>query len=764
MKINGINYAISPKDNNRVTKEITQGHQHPQISPYKIFSSFDVSNRSIISFKGAGFEQTVKENYFQLKNGAEPDEYQRMAAKELSEGHDVLVTAPTGTGKTAIAHYIITKNLKDGNRTFYTTPLKALSNEKYRDLQNIYGKENVGILTGDVKINAHAPIVVMTTEVYRNMVFANKLRDGGKLSGNIPPKTVIFDELHYLGDVDRGGVWEQSIILSDKDTQLLSLSATIGNNEKINNWMSAVKGKDSVLVNVPPERRHVPLTFENLMVSSEKSDGPKGARTSAGAEFLADKDPMPDMQAYKNVVSELSKDKQLPAILFIFSKRFSKNLLNEFGKKGPMLTTKQEQKEIQNVIRRFEAKHKYLGETLNTKALSNGYAIHNSGLLPTQKELIEELFQKKLIKVVIATETLSAGINMPAKTAVISSNRKPTSAGSKDAEDGKRELTSNEFHQMAGRAGRRGIDTKGYVYTMSVSYEQKEKFDALINSSPNDLKSHFNPDFSFVAGYYKNTQNDDLIKEVLDKSLYSHMQPATMGEDEQPSLMHIFNSKKRILNDFGFIEKNNSLTDKGKLLSLLNGYHQIPIINMITDKYLISGMSPIELAAAVGAMANVDDKTDPRLNGDEPKKKTPFFHENEKLTAFVQIFDTYLDDFNDKMEQKYPTHLANKIAQDSDVARHLYKWAELNSNEDSRSRDNWKDLYRGNLHDTIRDEGTLFREITMTVDLLKQMSNIADLGIEISDNEGDKAYYSEMKSTIKESIKLLAKEPIATID
>ena len=175
-------------------------------------------------------------------------------------GNDVLVTAPTGTGKTAIAQYVITKNLNEGKRTFYTTPLKALSNEKFREFSKIYGEENVGLLTGDTKVNPDAPVVIMTTEVYRNMVADDKFnltKDGERsIPSNL--QTVVFDELQYLGDIDRGGIWEQSIMFTPKNVQMLSLSATIGNNEDINNWIASTK-KRSTAISITPDKNYKPV-------------------------------------------------------------------------------------------------------------------------------------------------------------------------------------------------------------------------------------------------------------------------------------------------------------------------------------------------------------------------------------------------------------------------------------------------------------------------------------------------------------------------
>lgn len=752
LKINPINHNESLRQIEFKKSKATTKPELVQIPPEKALGT-GFNNKSMISFTGLDFYGTLIKDYFQLGKYS-PDEYQRKAASKLYQGKDVLVTAPTGTGKTAIAHYVITKNMEDEKRTFYTTPLKALSNEKYRDLKKIYGEENVGILTGDVKENTDAPIIVMTTEVYRNMVFGDKFKGASPQLDNL--KTVIFDELHYLGDIDRGGIWEQSIMLSDTNTQLLSLSATIGNNGPITDWMSKVKGKKTELIDVPPERRHVPLEFDNIKVEPKKAAGKKG-ETEAVDGGAKKSYPTPDKQSYLDVVKTLYRKDKLPAILFVFSKKESRDLLSKMTRDGDLLTNKAEREKIQDIIDKYKKEGKYLGESLNEQALLRGYAIHNSGLLPVQKELVEELFQHKdkLLKVVIATETLSAGINMPARTVVISSSRKPASVGNADGDDHKRELTPNEFHQMAGRAGRRGKDVKGFVYTMSTSKEQMDKFKVLKESSPNELQSNFKPDFSFIASYYQNTDKDDVIKELFEKSLFAYDKSQKKSLEKQNTLMKIFADRKDILQDFGYINDDNSLNLKGNLLSRLNGYYQIPIIEMVANQDL-ADMTPIELAGAVGAMANIDEKVEFKKQDGGEKKEELFAHRNEKIVEFVQDFDATLDKYNEKMQGS-----ANfaKIAQNKNVAKHIFEWADLNS-QNPDPRQNWKDLYRGELEKTIRDEGSLFKSVTMTVDLLKQMSGVVDIALKNVAKPEDVMYYKDLKQNTIEAIKLLQKEPI----
>lgn len=747
-------------------------------------NSLNYANRSLVSFKSSGYYQTLRDNYFNLptdkKTGEpfKPDIYQKAAAENLYKGNDVIVTAPTGTGKTAIAHYIINKNLKEGTRTFYTTPLKALSNDKVREFKKIYGEKNIGLITGDKKINKDAPIIIMTTEVYRNMVVKDRLREKNPMLDNL--KTVVFDELHYLGDSDRGGVWEQAIMFTDPDVQVLSLSGTMANPEKITDWMSSIKGHKNtekvtpqagyrandkgihtVLINVPTENRHVPLKFIIENVDGHRPKGGKGGGTRAerarakkiARELALSDSAQPAKHSYDYMVEKLKKEDKLPAIFFIFSKKEGKAVLRHLSDYGEKLTTDKETKEIEKTIDAFKSSGKYLGESLNVQALKNGYAIHNAGMLPEQKELVEDLFQKKLLKVVISTETLSAGINMPARSTVITALRKPTDTP--DGDDHKRYITPNEFHQMAGRAGRRGIDTVGYCYLMSTNKSQTKKFTELINTPSNDINSHFNIDYSFVA-----TANDaysdkskDRLEEIFNRSLFAFDYDNDKKSQTAKKMANDFVNKEQTLKDYNYIDKNHKLTTKGQLLTQLNGYEQIPVIESITSGELF-GLDCIQLAGYAAGLANMESVP----KSDLPQKKDEFFIKDGIIDDLVFDLDSKVEKYNKKIY--FPQE--KELVQNKNAITHVYEWADLNASNDNTT-ENWKELYSGDLKKTIRDEGTLFREIIMTTDLLKQMDEIAKIGAEISVKDGEKRYYSNLSDTIKESIKLINQPPASSI-
>lgn len=767
--------------------EVKVSYIQPQAQP-RVFKSASIS---ALAMAPVGFQQALDENWFKLKEGCEPDIFQKSAGMNLIKGDDVLVTAPTGTGKTAIAHFAINKNLNQGKRTLYTTPLKALSNEKFRDFQKIYGEDNVGILTGDVKIKPDAPIVIMTTEIYRNMVFNQQIDDfvrerlGVESSyhndGLKDVNTVIFDELHYLGDVDRGGIWEQSIMFTPPEVQMLSLSATIGNNAKITNWMASVKGQGSkfvsflknnaddisinegikamrtidtktVLIDVPKENRHVPLEFiiHQGEVSSRKmpKDAQKIERRKAKKEALDNAQSISakvNKSTFSKLVDDLCEADRLPAIIFIFSKSFSQRVLDELKTKCECLNNKDEIRQINETIKRYESEGRYLGEGLDREALIRGYAIHNAGMLPVQKELVEELFQRKLVKVVIATETLAAGINMPARTTVISAIRKPSDHP--DGEDGLRMLSPNDFHQMAGRAGRRGIDDIGYCYAIGCNAKQKSVIKNLIQAGANNLKSNFVPDYSFLASYYDKCQDDSKLQTIMASSLYAYDTNPEIAMKKQDKLFEQIDAKKAIMQKLHFIDNDNKLTKKGELLKHLNGYVQLPVIEFLTNDTLLD-LSPIQLAGFLGAMANMEV-----VNADE--------EDDTRDTSSMEIPDKLLKSELRLLRQylkEYGAVTGEQIEVDTDIAQNIYRFAELNSQPGENSVNNWSYMYNYDPYSNIDYEGQLFRQITTTLDLMKQLYSIVDE--ELAGRTDTYTQAAILKKNLYEAMQLINQEPV----
>ena len=368
-------------------------------------------------------------------------------------------------------------------------------------------------------------------------------------------------------------------------------------------------------------------------------------------------------------------------------------------------------------------------------------------MLPEQKELIEKLFQEKLVKVALATETLSAGINMPARSTVITSLIKPVSR--KVNEDGKRRLEPNEFHQMAGRAGRRGIDKRGYTYCMSVNNAQEKGFKKLIGEKANDIESHLNTDFSFVANVDKNFNSDEFLTNFYQKSLFAHDKDPKQKDLKTKALVEDFKVKEKILKDNAFITSSNKVTEKGELLAKLNGYEQIPVIDAIYNQDM-KGMNPQQLAGYVAGLA--------MLSTEEQKGKGDSFvpYDDEylaqKATNLLDRVDEYNEDVYPKLGQGQELHL------NTDAMKHVFKWADLNS-ENEDSTENWHDMFKGDTGFKFKDEGSLFKEITMTTDLLKQINEIAEYAKEQTVNAPDKRYYSKLQETTTDAIDLINRKP-----
>lgn len=442
----------------------------------------------------------------------ELDDFQKEACKCIENKESVVVCAPTGAGKTVIAEFAIQCALKNDERIFYTTPLKALSNQKFNDFSQKYGADKVGLLTGDSSFNRNAQIVVMTTEVFRNMLYCTNF---GSISDNMQKvRYVVLDEVHYMNDEQRGTVWEESIIYCPTDVQIIALSATVANADKLTEWINTVHSKTK-LINT--DFRPVPLRYYyfdssqpntilpllspggllNKKIRPEKKEFRRGPRGRAQQKSHV-----------KDVVRNLYEKDMLPAIYFTFSRKKCDEQMEKCA--SLCLVTKQEQEEIKRIIDEYIAENPYLYKNKHIEFLLQGVASHHAGLLPSWKVLVEKLFQKGLIKVVFATETLAAGINMPARSTVISSISKRT-------DDGHRMLTASEFLQISGRAGRRGMDKVGYVTIVGTPFQSPQEVADLVLSDANPLESRFAPSYSMVLNLLQRFTLDE-AKELILKS------------------------------------------------------------------------------------------------------------------------------------------------------------------------------------------------------------------------------------------------------
>ena len=446
----------------------------------------------------------------------ELDEFQRQAIAALEDNSSVVVCAPTGSGKTLIGEYAIHRAIARQCRVFYTTPLKALSNQKLRDFREQFGADNVGLLTGDISINRDAPVLVMTTEIFRNMLYGTPIGEVGTSLAGV--QAVVLDECHYMNDRQRGTVWEESIIYCPKEIQLVALSATVQNSDQLTDWIRQVHGPTELIYS---DFRPVPLQFYYcnpkglfpLLDDSQQRINPRLKPKGGQGGRVGKKSPRQESPSLPYVVSQLQQKDMLPAIYFIFSRRGCDQAVNSMGHLS--LVSPEETRILKEQIDRFLERNPEAARAGQVEPLYRGVAAHHAGLLPAWKGLVEELFQQGLIKVVFATETLAAGINMPARTTVISSLSKRTDLGH-------RLLNASEFLQMAGRAGRRGMDVLGYVVTVQTPFEGAREASYLATAKADPLVSQFTPTYGMVLNLLQ-THSLEEARELVERSFGQYL-------------------------------------------------------------------------------------------------------------------------------------------------------------------------------------------------------------------------------------------------
>jgi superfamily II RNA helicase len=584
------------------------------------------------------------ERYYEYKL----DKFQKEAAEILIEGHSLVVSAPTGSGKTLIGECAIMNALLKKKKAIYTTPLKALSNQKLREFQIKFGKKRVGLKTGDVEINAEkADVMIMTTEILRNMLYSSAA--GGVVDQRLDDVgVVILDEVHYLGDTYRGTVWEETIIYCPKEIQLLCLSATIGNPDDLSGWIEEVRKEDEndnknennkfQCKTLVSDYRPVPLNWFYSMKPNRDWPGLGYLLNSRGTKMNAELYPFTEdgmrenfdryganEEMYNNnnnnknnnmttttsmrdvsqesksmrrrlvphvetTVGQLISADMLPAIWFIFSRKGCDQAVEYLCRDaGACLVSRAEQIEITKEIDAFVALNKDAVRQDMIEPLKCGVASHHAGLLPAWKGLVEALFQRGLVKVVFATETLAAGVNMPARCTVMS-------ALSKRGDAGPRTLTSNEFFQMAGRAGRRGFDDVGYVVCLQSPFDGPENAFSLVSGEPENLKSQFAISYGMVLNLLRGDKSLSQIRSIVEKSFGNFLGgKARMGQMrelnrllDKLNMLKIAESKSEIIqedidesewNRFIKLEERLSV-DKGLLEMLESQSKDTKIENM----------------------------------------------------------------------------------------------------------------------------------------------------------------------------------------
>ncbi|HBF40138.1 MAG TPA: helicase [Firmicutes bacterium] len=450
-----------------------------------------------------GFLEAVPEYYRDYRL----DDFQQQAVSELMKGNSVLVSAPTGVGKTLIADYLIDQAIAKGDRIIYTAPIKALSNQKFKEFKALYGAERVGIVTGDVVINSEAEICLMTTEIFRNILH----QDLQRLTGI---SHIIFDEIHYLSDEERGTVWEESIIFMPKEMRLLGLSATIPNVYELAAWISEIK-EHHVSVILKKDRA-VPL--EHYIF--EKHVGATDLKTVINYRCQVEEQAHPyfnDRREWEtthlDLIKFVNKNKGLPCLYFVFSRKMCELKAQELSYHKNFLT-EVESSQVEEVCDRLIAEYGIanLKTALQAKALlMKGIGYHHAGLLPGIKEIVETLFGRGLIRVMYATETFAVGINYPVRTVCFDSPSKFDGVTF-------RPMTNLEYFQMAGRAGRRGIDLQGFVYILcDLKNLRPEEFPSINQNEIEELKSQFNLSYNSVLNLNRN-HDQDAIKVILNQN------------------------------------------------------------------------------------------------------------------------------------------------------------------------------------------------------------------------------------------------------
>ena len=467
------------------------------------------------------------------------DDFQIEACEAVEADRGVLVCAPTGSGKTVVGEFAVSLALSRGTKCFYTTPIKALSNQKYHDLVDEHGEDAVGLLTGDSSINGNAEIVVMTTEVLRNMIYAESPALD-RLSH------VVMDEIHYLADRDRGAVWEEIILNLDESARIIGLSATVSNSEEFGEWLDEVRGETDVIVS---EKRPVPLnqfmmvqrkimplfepgsdkvnrdlerTIERIETGADEGrrdfEEGRGFRARSGGGRRNDgKRPQDRVRPVgrPEVVEALKGRDMLPAIVFIFSRAGCDGALFQCLRSRKELTTPEEADRIKQIADEgVEGIPEEDLDVLNYRQLrtawSRGFAAHHAGMLPAFKHIVEQLFVEGLVRVVFATETLALGINMPARTVVLEKMVKFNG-------DAHVDLTPGQYTQLTGRAGRRGIDSIGNAVVQWAPAMDPRQVAGLASTRTYPLISLFTPGYNMAINMLQMNGFEDSIR-LIEKS------------------------------------------------------------------------------------------------------------------------------------------------------------------------------------------------------------------------------------------------------
>ena len=626
------------------------------------------------------------------------DHFQKEAIKALDASNSVLLTAPTSSGKTFVAEYAIEKALEESKHLYYTAPIKALCNQKFRDFSNQFGEENVGLLTGDHSIRSDSKVLVMTTEVLRNMLYSSR-------GAPEDLRYVVLDEIHFLEDPYRGAVWEEIILTLPKNVLIVALSATVSNADELKDWITSVRGN---IEKITRETRPVPLKGHFFAV--EKSRNHQLTRI----EILKNGKPNSRGQIFSNarrgrgkqnfrrwttprrseIVAELKKLEMLPAIYFIFSRKGCDEARDSMVRYVGSLNNIEEGKKARKYAEeRFalltEEEKRILRVDLLLEGLEKGFASHHAGLLPLFKQTIEELFSLGLLKLVFATETLAVGVNLPARSVVI---EKLTKFNGESHEL----LKPSQFTQLTGRAGRRGIDVEGHSFTCWSPFVPFNEVADLLMSKEFALISAFTPTYNMLANLLS-TRSESEAAELLANS-FAQFQWVRNTRNMNSGLIQEVQFRRNVLEATGLAD-GWSLTETGMPLTKIFNESDLLVTRAISDG-ILDGLPPEELAALVSCFIF-------RSRGKEKRGKKSRESEN-----FINESIKELMLLNDEIERiEVGFGIQPNTPPDPGFAKVVFDWVSGRT-----------------LSEVLTKEltgGEFVRNIRLSVDLLKQISNVA---------------------------------------
>jgi len=526
------------------------------------------------------------------------NDFQLAALGPLRAGRSVLLAAPTGSGKTLVAEIAIDLSLQRGRRAIYTAPIKALSNQKFRDFKAI-APERVGIMTGDVTINPGAPLLIMTTEIFRNTIFENP-------AGLADVETVVFDEIHYMDDLERGTVWEESLIFAPPHIRFVCLSATISNLDQFGEWIGQTRGQPVEVLR--HRERPVPLGHylflpgrglkrieKALSLPRLPSGGRNGRPGRAPARRGEDRNA---------IVGLLERQALLPALFFCFSRRECEQRAREALQRYALLQP-EDSREIEALFDRICASFEIAPDPdlEEQRALARkGIAYHHAGMLPLHKELVERLFTSGRLRLLFATETFALGINMPARSVVFASLRKFDGVGFST-------LKVREYQQMAGRAGRQGIDEQGTV--ISILEDDRVTPAELVRLCGNDVEpivSRFNLSYSTLINLHRTL--GPRLHEAWERS-FNNFQWAGMSrrkrEKNEQKQRFAIDQRLQLLRRFQCITETG-VTPKGEVAALVNGF-ELPVAELL-ESGLLDWLDEVQLAVVFACLVFEERKND----------------------------------------------------------------------------------------------------------------------------------------------------------